>query len=148
MSMAEELAARVIWKGKLEFEGRTDFGQPIAIDVPPPEGDDHGAKPMELLLISLASCAGQIIVSLLRKMRQDVRGFSLTAKGLKQAEHPRVFTSIRLDVLVSGPGLDPAAVDKALQLAEDKYCPVFAMLKKSVDIRTEITVSGVSDPPA
>gem|GEM_PF-5352486 len=43
--MAEELAARVIWKGKLEFEGRTDFGQPIAIDVPRPRATTTERSP-------------------------------------------------------------------------------------------------------
>lgn len=138
--MAEELTASIVWKGKLEFEGRADFDQAIHIDVPPPLGDDHGAKPMELLLISLASCAGQIVVSLLQKMRQDVRAFRVKASGLKQPDHPRVFTSIRLDMEIAGPGVDRASAEKALQMAEEKYCPVYAMLKTSVPIETTITL--------
>ena len=146
--MAEELTARVVWKGKMEFEGRSDFDRAIPIDVSPPQGGSQGTKPMELLLISLASCAGQIVVSLLQKMRQDVRAFSIRASGVKQADHPRVFTSIRLDVDVSGSGIDRAAAEKAVQLAEEKYCPVFAMLKKSVEIRTAIAISDVPATPA
>jgi len=138
--MAEELSAVVVWKGKLEFEGRTAFDQAIHIDVSPPLGNDHGSQPMELLLVSLASCAGQIVVSLLQKMRQDVRAFSVKASGPKQADHPRVFTSIRLDMEVSGQNIDPAAAEKALRLAEDKYCPVYALLKNSVPIQTSITI--------
>jgi len=138
--MAEELSAVVVWKGKLEFEGRAVFDQAIHIDVSPPQGEDHGAKPMELLLISLASCAGQIVVSLLQKMRQDVRAFTVKASGPKQPDHPRVFTSIRLDMEISGQGIDPSAAEKALQMAEEKYCPVFAMLKNSVPIQTSITI--------
>ncbi|MCX6564913.1 MAG: OsmC family protein [Candidatus Aminicenantes bacterium] len=146
--MSEELTAGVVWKGKMEFEGRSDFDQAIRIDVSPPQGDDHGTKPMELLLISLASCAGQVIVSLLRKMRQDVRTFSIKASGVKQADHPRIFTGIRLDIEVSGPNLDRSAAEKALQLAEEKYCPVYAMLIKSVDVRAAISISEPPGTPA
>jgi len=138
--MAEELMAVVDWKGKLEFEGRAVFDQAIHIDVSPPQGEDHGAKPMELLLISLASCTGQIVISLLQKMRQDVRTYSVKAIGSKHPDHPRVFTAIRLDMEFSGQGIDRVAVEKALQMSEDKYCPVFAMLKNSVPIQTSITI--------
>lgn len=141
--MAEELSAVATWKGKLEFEGRASTDQVLHIDVSPPQGDDHGNKPMELLLISLASCAGQIVISLLQKMRQDVRAFAVTAGGPKQADHPRVFTSIRLDMELAGPNIDRASAEKALQMAEEKYCPVFAMLKNSVPIRSTIRIVDI-----
>jgi len=138
--MAEELTAEVVWKGKLKFEGRSSFDQAVSLDVSPPLGQNEGIKPMELLLVALAGCAGQTIVSLLQKMRQDVRAFSIRARGTKSPDHPRVFTSIRLELEAAG--LDRAAVEKAVQMTEDKYCPIFAMLKKSVDIRTSISVSA------
>lgn len=142
--MAEESSAVVTWKGKLELEARAAYDQAIRIDAAPPQGDDHGIKPMELFLISLASCAGQIVVSLLQKMRQDVRAFTVKAHGLKQAEHPRVFTSIRLDMEITGANIDRASAEKALQLAEEKYCPVFAMLKNSVPVQSVLHLIDVS----
>lgn len=146
--MPEELTAEVVWKGKMQFAGRSDFDQAIRIDVSPPHGEGRGTKPMELLLVSLAGCAGQTVVSLLQKMRQDVRTFSIRARGVKQADHPRVFTKIRLEVEAAGPGLDRAVVEKALQMTEEKYCPVFAMLKKSVEIRATIAISAAPASPA
>ncbi len=145
--MAEELTAEVVWKGKLKFEGRSEFDQAIQIDASPPLGDGAGIKPMELLLVTLAGCTGQTIVSLLQKMRQDVRTFSIRARGMKSPDHPRVFTEIRLEIEASGPNLDRAAVEKALRMTEDKYCPVFTMLKKSVDIRTAISISAAPGTP-
>ncbi|MHB8054023.1 MAG: OsmC family protein [Candidatus Aminicenantales bacterium] len=140
--MAEELTADVVWKGKMQFEGRSSFDQAVRLDVSPPLGDNEGTMPMELLLISLAGCAGQTIVSLLQKMHQDVRTFSIRARGAKSADHPRVFTEIRLEIEAAGPALDRAAVEKAVQITEDKYCPVYAMLKNSVNIRTTIAISA------
>lgn len=139
--MAEELTVEVVWKGEMQFEGRGNAGPAVPLDVAPPLGDDAGTKPMELVLVALAGCAGQTIVSLLQKMRQNIRTFSIRARGVKRPDHPRVFTEIRLDIEAAGPGLDRSAVEKAVQMTEEKYCPVFAMLKKSVDVRTTVAVS-------
>jgi len=138
--MADELTAEVVWKEKMKFAGRAGDGPSVALDVAPPLGENDGTKPMELVLIALAGCAGQTIVSLLQKMRQDLRAFSIRARGTKAADHPRVFTAIRLEIEVAGPNLDRAMVEKAVRLTEEKYCPVFAMLNKSVDVRTSITI--------
>jgi len=128
------LKARVTWTDKYHFEGRAEFEQAVAIDYGPPLGDGNGIRPMELLLMSLASCSGQIVVSLLQKMKQDVRGFTVRAEGDKQAEHPTVFTAIRVEYEVRGASLQAASVEKAIRLSEEKYCPVWAMLKPAVKI--------------
>ncbi len=144
--MPEELTAEVVWSDKYRFQGRAEFDQPVSIDILPPLGDGQGHMPMELLLMSLASCSGQTTVSLLRKMRQDVRAFSVRAVGRKKDDHPRVFTDIRLEFRVVGPGLDPTAVEKAVRMSEEKYCPVWGMLKASVAVTSSIEMeSGTLD---
>jgi len=138
--MSDPLTAEVAWKTRMRFDGRASFNQTIALDVGPPHGDGAGTKPMELLLLSLAACTGQTVVSLLQKMRQDVRAFSIRAAGTKHEDHPKVFTEIRMEITIQGPNIEKAQAEKALHLAEDKYCPVFAMLKGSVPIRASITI--------
>ena len=128
------LKAQAAWTDKLHFQGRAEFDQSVTIDYGPPLGDGNGIRPMELLLMSLASCSGQIVISLLQKMKQDVRGFTVRAEGTKQAEHPTVFTAIRLEYEVRGSNIAVDSVDKAIRLSEEKYCPVWAMLKSGVGI--------------
>lgn len=133
--MADQLlSAQVTWTEKLHFQGKAEHDQVVAIDHAPPLGDGNGIKPMELLLMSLASCSGQTVISLLQKMRQDVRGFTVKAEGARRAEHPTVFTEIRLAFEVEGNDLSAEAVEKAIRLSEEKYCPVWAMLKPGVKI--------------
>jgi putative redox protein len=133
--MSEQLLkAHVTWTDKYHFEGRAEHEQIVAIDYGPPLGDGNGLRPMELLLMSLASCSGQIVISLLQKMKQDVRGFTVRAEGDKQTEHPTVFTEIRLTYEVRGANLHAPSVEKAVRLSEEKYCPVWAMLKPGVKI--------------
>lgn len=138
--MPDQLTATVRWTEKMHFEGQAEFSHDVPIDYPPPLGDGMGHKPMELTLMSLASCSGQTVVSLLQKMRQEVKGFSVRAEGKKKEEHPKVFTAIHLQFAVEGPALDPAAVAKAIALSEEKYCPVWAMLKSSVAVSSSFSI--------
>jgi putative redox protein len=87
-----------------------------------------GFKPMELLLVSLAACAGSVVASLLARLHQPVSGVEVEARGQRRDEHPTVFTTIALEFIVRGNGVEPAAVEKAIAHA-DRLCPVWAMLK-------------------
>ncbi|MGD0782484.1 MAG: OsmC family protein [Candidatus Aminicenantales bacterium] len=138
--MSEPLTASVKWTGRMHFQGRADFAYEVPLDFGPPLGAGEGIKPMELVLMSLAACSGQTVISLLEKMRQDVKLFSVRAEGRRQEEHPRVFTGIRLEFEVVGPALDRALVEKAVRLSEEKYCPVWAMLKKGVAITSSTSI--------
>jgi len=56
---------------------------------------------------------------------------------LGQAERPpQVFTAVRIRHIVTGLGVDPAAVAQAIQLSEEKYCSVGAMVAKSAKLET------------
>jgi len=86
----------------MHFQGRADFAHEVPLDFGPPLGAGEGIKPMELVLMSLAACSGQTVISLLEKMRQDVKLFSVRAEGRRQEEHRAVFTGIRLEFEVVG----------------------------------------------
>ena len=140
--MAEQLTASVRWTQKLHFVGRAGFAHDVPVDHAPPLGEGQGISPMEVLLMSLAGCSGQTVMSLLEKMRQDVRTFSVTASGAKRDDHPRVFIEIRLEVRVGGNALEHDKVDKAVRLTEERYCPVWAMLKGNVPIVASIVLTS------
>ena len=139
--MASELAARVVLQEKVRFLGQASGEQTVVIDYPPPLGDDAGLRGgLEVLLLSLAACAGQTIVPLLRRMRQPVEGCTVEARGQRRDEHPTVLTDIQLRFTFRGQGLDPAAVQKAIDLGESEYCPVWNMLKGSTRITTTVEI--------
>lgn len=133
--MGEVHEARAILEAKLHFIARAGSGQPIALDHPPPLGDGGGYRPMEMMLMGLAACAGQVVVSLLRRMNQDVVSLEVRASGERREDHPTVFREIELEFLISGTGLDPAMTEKAIALAGEKYSPVWAMLSAAVPVR-------------
>jgi putative redox protein len=129
----------------MEFEGTADSGFRVNLA----SGGGEGLRPMELLLISLAGCTSIDVIGILQKQRQEVTGYQVQIEGKRAAEHPRVFTQIRVHYLVSGRGLDPAGLERAIELSKDKYCSVSAMLHHSANIEYtyEIVADGEFDEP-
>jgi putative redox protein len=135
------MEAKVAWQGRLSFTGSAGSGFQVPLDTDTGVGgDEDGFRPMELILVGLAGCTAMDVISILKKKQQDVTSFEVKADGERTSEHPRVFTHIRLEYTVTGHHLDPAAVERAVQLSEEKYCPAQAMLKKAVAIDHTITI--------
>ena len=132
--------AQVIWKGGLAFDGSGDAGFTVRLDSPQAQGGPTGASPMELVLIGLAGCTAMDVISILEKKRQKVTGFEVRASGVRADEHPRVYTDITLEYVVRGHGVDPKAVERAIELSEGKYCSVSGMLSKTAKITTTYRV--------
>ena len=125
---------------KLGYTGGLRSLPPIAIDYIPPHGEGQGYLPLELLLMSLASCSGGTLGFLLRKMGKSVSAIAVNAKGTRREGHPTSFSRITLEFIVtSGDARDPD-VQKALKLSEDSLCPVWAMLKGNAEITAEYKI--------
>jgi putative redox protein len=59
-------------------------------------------------------------------------------------DYPKPYHKIQLHFIVKGENLDPDAVERAIQLSEDKYCVVGQTLKTNVDIKTSFKIEEVS----
>jgi putative redox protein len=133
--------AKVIWKEKMSFEGTADSGFKVTLGtIPEVGGDNDGFRPMELLAIGLAGCTAMNVISILNKKKQDVHDFEVRVHADRAEEHPRVFTHLTIEYIVSGKDLDRAAVERAVELSETKYCSAQAMFKKIVPIDRVITL--------
>lgn len=125
---------------KIKFSGTSKDNPEIIIDYSPPLGDGEGYTSLELLLISLSSCISSTVVSILRKMQKEIKGFSVTAKGVRRDEHPTVFESIDLKFNLNSPDAKDENIRLAIEKSEEKYCPVYAMLKDSVKITNQYDI--------
>ena len=103
-------------------------------------GRNAGASPMHLLLLSLAGCTAMDAVSILRKKREQVTGLRVEVQSKQRAEHPKVYESIEVFYRVRGTGVDPKALDRAIELSQSKYCPVIAMLGKTAKITSSYEI--------
>ncbi|NMC78019.1 MAG: OsmC family protein [Chloroflexi bacterium] len=138
------MEAKVTWHNDLSFSGTADsqFTLPLG-STPDVGGANDGFRPMELFLVGLAGCTGMDVISILKKKRQDVRSFEVRVSAERAQEHPKVFTRIQIEYIVSGKQVDPAAVERAVELSATKYCPAQAMLSPVVPIQSKITLHEV-----
>jgi putative redox protein len=133
--------AKVEWKRGLSFEGTADSGFSLPLGTSRQEGgEEDGFRPMELILIGLAGCTSMDVISIMKKKQQDVTKFELKLHADRAAEHPKVFTHIEMEYVLTGKNLDPVAASRSVELSEMKYCPVMAMLRKAAEIKTKITL--------
>ncbi len=115
----------------LTFVGKGNTNHWVAVDGPEKFGGNEAAtRPMELLLISLGSCTASDVASILKKKRIEINKFDINIKAEKQKEHPKVFTKIDIEYIFHG-DIDEKAVERAIDLSQNKYCPVSAMLTKA-----------------
>ena len=108
------MEAKVSWKGRMSFEGSAESGFVVPLGASPAVGGDNdGFGPMELMAISLAGCTAMDVISILTKKRQNVTGFEVKVHAQRAEEHPKVFTHVVIEYIVTGTGIDPAAVERS-----------------------------------
>ncbi len=135
---------KIIWNGDMSFVGVNQAGFSLAMDAAKEAGGhDSGMRPTELVAIGLGGCTGMDVISILQKKKQQVTDFQIAIHVERAAEHPKVFTKIIIEYIISGKEIDPQAVARAVELSETKYCSVGGTLQKACEIEHKITIHQV-----
>lgn len=113
----------------LRLQAATGSGHGLLFDDV--EGND-GPRPTEVLLAALGACTAMDVVSILRKKRQALGSYRVRLEGEQAAEHPRVFTAVRVVHEFEGGQLDAVAVRRAIELSAGSYCAISATLASGV----------------
>ena len=116
----------------ITFMGRGKSNHWVAMDGSKIYGGSEAASsPMELFLISLAGCSGADVASLLKKMRVTYQNFEIQVEAERAEDHPKVYTKIDVVYLFWGKNIEEnlEKIKKAVQLSQDKYCSISAMIK-------------------
>lgn len=135
-------SVHVRWAQKRQFIGWDEAGHSVVMDASASHaGEGTGTRPLQVFLYGLAGCTGMDVISILEKKRQDVRGMEIQVRAQQRTdEFPKIYTHIELSFVVEGFDIEPAAVARAIELSEDKYCSVKGMLGDHVDIVTSYDV--------
>ena len=120
--------ASVKWTGGQQFVATSPSGHAMTIDSD--RASNKAPGPMELVLLALGACTATDVVMILEKKRQKLESLEVICSGERAADPPTVWTKVEILYRFRGQ-LDDAAVKHAIQLSEDKYCSVAAMLKKT-----------------
>ena len=114
--------AKVTWQEGLSFTGTSDTGFELKL------GDkEAGFRPMQLFAIALAGCTAMDVISILEKKREQVTKFEVKVHAERATKHPKVFTSARIEYIVSGYDIAEIAVLRSIELSATRYCPAHAM---------------------
>lgn len=134
--------AKVTWSKRLSFFGEADTGFSVPLGANPQiGGDNDGFRPMELIAIGIAGCTAMDVISILQKKRQNVTAFEVQLRSQQAQDHPHVFTQIEIEYLISGYDVDETAVQRAIELSENKYCPAQAMFNKILPIKLSYKIT-------
>ncbi len=124
----------------LLLEAENESGNTIILDSSAHVGGkNRGARPLQLMLVSLAGCTSMDVISILQKKRQKLDDFWVTVTGEQADTHPKVYTKIHIEYVAVGEVSDKA-MQRAIQLSEDIYCPAQAMLRQAAEITSSYRI--------
>lgn len=135
------LKTRIRWAGEASFIGETESGHAVVMDGPPDMGGRNiGPRPMEMLLLGTGGCTSIDVVHILKKGRHKVSGCVAEIEAERAATDPKVFTGIHIHFIVTGKGLKPEQVERAVKLSAEKYCSASIMLGKTAQITHDFEI--------
>ncbi len=113
-------------------------GKTIRVDSSGDEGTT-GVRPKALILSSLAGCTAIDVVDILKKMRVEYSGFRIDVAGELTEEIPKIYQTIHLTYFIKLQNEDDKSkMEKAVNLSQEKYCGVSAMVRKFADLKVKI----------
>ncbi len=135
------MKARVKWIEGVTFMGEAGSGHGLVLDGASESGGRNlGIRPMEALLIGLGACSAFDVVEILNKGRQPFAACEVEIDSERAETIPKVFTKIHLHFVMTGAGLAPDKVARAIQLSAEKYCSASAMLGATAEITHDFEI--------
>lgn len=129
------------------FEGTGSSEVTVHTDGSPEiGGKNQGVRPMELLLMGLASCSAIDVVLILKKQRQEITDFRIIADGDREQEEDtqrKPFRKIHLTFKFTGNQLDENKINRAIALSMEKYCSATAQLEALAAITYDVEIATV-----
>jgi putative redox protein len=137
-------SAQITWVDGKQFVGISGTGHSVVIDSAEGDGLEAGPGPMELLLLGALGCTGMDVISVLKKKRQPVIGLKIYATGEQAETTPRYFTRIHIEYVAYG-DVEEAALQRAIELSETKYCSAIATLNGRTEFTSAFRVEKSKD---
>jgi putative redox protein len=131
----------VKWVEQRTFLGESGSGHTVVMDgAPEAGGRDLGVRPMEMLLLGLGGCTAFDVIDILQRGREPVDDLAIEIEGERSDEIPKIFKKINVRYIVTGSGLNPEKVDRAVKLSAEKYCSATIMLGAVAEITHDIKI--------
>jgi len=108
--------------------------------------ESHGGSglaptPKELVLNAMMGCTAMDVVSMLKKMRQEIGQFKMKINAEKSEGYPSYFKTAELIFDLSGP-IDHDKLIKSVDASLTKYCGVNYMISKTCAITFKVYLNS------
>lgn len=135
------MKVNIKWIDGVSFVGESETGHAVVLDGAPENGGRNiGMRPMEMLLVGMGACTSFDVVTILKKARQPIVNCVAEIDAARADEVPKVFTKIHVHFVISGTGLNPLQVERAVKLSAEKYCSASIMLGKVCEITHDFEI--------
>ena len=138
--MKETEVVSTKWLENMSFESEIN-GHKIVVDAKEEVGgQDKGPRPKPLMLAALGGCTSMDVISILKKMRVELKSLNVIVEGELSEEHPKHFTKMHVIYEVEGDNIPLDKIQKAVTLSEEKYCGVSVVYRQAIEITSEIRI--------
>jgi putative redox protein len=127
----------VDWDGELRFRGGREGVPPIVLDGRRVAGP--GA--VDAVAVALAACAAQDVVEILSKRRTPAESLRMDVRYVRVDGTPRRLAAIHVLFKVKTAS-EPHHVQRAADLAVQKYCSVASSLAPDVRVTSSVEVEA------
>ena len=129
---------RITLQRDLYFLGTTQRGYEVEYDVTYQEG----CSPTETFLMSVGGCMSIDVVHILRKMKCEITSFEMTLEGERNPDPPQYYRSMNLMIHISGKGITPRKIERAISLSREKYCSVYHSIRKDIEVNVQYKIGN------
>ena len=136
------MQVKVKWIDGVSFVGESESGHAVVLDGAPENGGRNiGMRPMEMLLIGMGGCTSFDVVAILKKARQPIVHCVAEIEATRADTVPKVFTKIHVHFVLTGTGLNPVQVERAVKLSAEKDCSASIMLSQACPISHDFEIT-------
>ncbi|ALI98388.1 OsmC family protein [Rufibacter tibetensis] len=132
--------------GDYGFEAKDANGHVITTDTSPESGGmNFGVRPMQMMLMALGGCSGIDVAMIMKKKRQEVKGFKMDISGERETgTEPSLWSKVHVVFELQG-DLDLDKAQRACDLSMGKYCSVAETLRRAgAQITWEVKITPAS----
>jgi putative redox protein len=130
--------AKLTWRDGWAFDAHSVSGHTVIVDGK----KNDGASPMEHFVIGLVGCTTVDVISILEKMRQDVKALEVELEADHKEEFPRYITNIRMNYWVKGNNIEEEKLKRAIELSHERYCSALHSLRPDVKVETNYKIEN------
>lgn len=126
----------------LVFEAKNQTGYSLLVGQSNPDTSVNAIRPMELMLVSLASCSSIDVVKILNKQRIFDFDYKVSIDAARKTEEvPAIFEEITITYSFEG-AISGEKIQKATRLALEKYCSVAKIIEQTAKINYKIILNN------